>query len=116
MILMPKLTALLSCCLLCCLSAFAQHAHISGTVSDTTEKKQLTNASILLLRPTDSILIRHARSDGSGHFQLNNIPKGHYLLLVTYPYYADYVDEIDAPDSGILTLPPVPMVLKSKLL
>lgn len=113
---MPKLTVFLTGFLLCCLTAFAQHAHISGTVSDTTEKKQLTNASILLLRPADSILIRHTRSDGSGHFRLDTVPKGHYLLLVTYPYYADYVDEIDAPDSGNLTLPPVPMVLKSKLL
>jgi len=116
MILMPKLTVLLTFCLLFALSAFAQHSHISGSVSDTTEKKQLTNASILLLRPADSILIRYTRSDASGHFQLNNVPKGHYLLLVTYPYFADYVDEIDAPDSGSLTLPPVPMVLKSKLL
>ncbi len=113
---MPKLTLLLFCCLLCCFCAFAQHVHISGTVSDTTEKKQLTNASILLLRPTDSILVRHTRSDASGRFRLDTVPKGHYLLLVTYPYYADYVDEIDAPDSGSMTLPPLPMVLKSKLL
>jgi Outer membrane protein beta-barrel family/Carboxypeptidase regulatory-like domain len=121
MILMPKLTVLLTFFLLVALSAFAQQstagAKVSGIVSDTTEKKQLTNASVLLLRPADSILIRHTRSDASGRFQLNNVPKGHYLLLVTFPYYADYVDEIDAPDSGgILKLPPVPMVLKSKLL
>jgi hypothetical protein len=117
---MPKLTVLLSLLLLCCASGFAQQpppgTKVSGSVTDTTEKKPLSNASILLLRPADSILIRHARSDASGHFQLKDVPKGHYLLLVTYPYYADYVDEIDAPDSGSLTLPSVPMVLKSKLL
>lgn len=94
----------------------AQYSHISGSVSDTLEKKTLSNASILLLRSVDSILIAHTRSDATGHFQLNKVPTGHYLLLVTYPSYADYVDELDANDTNGLALPPVPMVLRSKLL
>ena len=113
---MPKLSILLSCFLLLAASAVAQYSHISGSVSDTLEKKTLSNASILLLRPADSILIAHTRSDAAGHFQLNKVPTGHYLLLVTYPSYADYVDEVDAKDTNGLILPPVPMVLRSKLL
>ncbi|HEX3933120.1 MAG TPA: outer membrane beta-barrel protein [Puia sp.] len=113
---MPRLPILLSCFLLFAASAMAQYSHISGSVSDTLEKKSLSNASILLLRPADSILIAHARSDAAGHFQLNKVPTGHYLLLVTYPSYADYIDEIDAKDTNGLLLPPVPMVLRSKLL
>lgn len=113
---MPKLTILLSCVLLFCMPAVAQFSHISGSVADTMEKRKLTNASILLLRPSDSILVAHTRSDASGAFQLKKIPTGHYLLLVTYPAYADYVDSVNATDTGGLVLPPVPMVLKSKLL
>jgi len=113
---MPRLALLLSCILLLSLPVLAQYSHISGSVADTMEKRSLANASILLLRPADSILIAHTRSDASGAFRLKKIPTGHYLLLVTYPSYADYVDEIDAKDTGGLVLPAIPMVLKSKLL
>ena len=113
---MPKLTLLLSSCLLFSVSLLAQSSHITGSVADTLEKKPLVNASILLLRPADSILLQHTRSDATGHFQLQRIPAGRYLLLVTFPKYADYVDEVELKDSGDLALPPVPMVLKSTLL
>ncbi len=116
MIHMPKLIVLLSCCFFLLVSATAQTSHITGNIADTLEKKPLTNASILLLRPSDSVLIRHTRSDASGHFQLGHISPGHFLLVVTYPSYADYVDTINVQDSLGLTLPPIPMVLKSKLL
>src|SRR6201996_7124856 len=113
---MPKLTALLSCVLLFCMPALAQYSRISGSVADTMEKRKLTNASILLLRPSDSMMVAHTRTDASGAFLLKKIPTGHYLFLVTYPAYADYVDSVNATDTGGLVLPPVPMVLKSKLL
>ncbi len=113
---MPKLTVLLSCLLLLSVPALAQYSHISGSVADTMEKRSMANASILLLRPADSILIAHTRTDASGAFLLKKIPTGHYLLLVTYPSYADYVDEVDAKDTAGVLLPAIPMVLKSKLL
>lgn len=113
---MPKLTVLLSFVLLLSVPVLAQYSQVSGSVADTMEKRSMANASILLLRPADSILIACTRSDASGAFLLKKIPTGHYLLLVTYPRYADYVDEIDAKDTGGLVLPAIPMVLKSKLL
>ena len=113
---MPKLTVLLSCFVLLAMSSMAQYSHISGTVADTLEKKQLSNASILLLRPKDSVLVKYTRSDAKGHFQIDKVPAGPYLLLVTYPSYADYVDSLDAKDSSGVTLPTVPLMLKSKLL
>jgi Outer membrane protein beta-barrel family/Carboxypeptidase regulatory-like domain len=91
-------------------------ARILGTISDTTENKSLPNSSILLLRKSDSLLIRHTRADKAGHFTLKGIPPGHYLLMSTYPSYADYVDELEVTDSTTLQLPPIGMVLKSKLL
>ena len=113
---MPKPIFLLSCFLLFSVSLMAQSSHITGSVADTLDKKSLGNASILLLRPADSILLQHTRSDAAGHFQFQHVAVGHYLLLVTYPAYADYVDEIEVKDSGALALPPVPMVLKSTIL
>ena len=83
---------------------------------DTLEKKGLKNASILLLRPADSILLYHTRTDAAGHFQFPHVPTGHYLLLTTYPSYADYVDELEVRDTGSLDLSTIPMVLRSQLL
>ena len=114
---MPKLIVLFLLSLFLSGISFAQSVtRISGNITDTIEKKNLFNSSILLLRKTDSILVRHARTDKSGNFLLKDIPPGHYLLMATYPSYADYVDELEVKDSAALHLPTIPMVLKSKLL
>ncbi len=115
---MPRLTALLAfSCLVFCISisATAQSSRISGSIADTSEKKLLGNGSVLLVRPTDSILVGHARTNASGGFQLT-VPPGRYIILITYPSYADYVDTLNLKDTGAVVLPAIGMVLKSKLL
>jgi len=91
-------------------------ALVKGMVSDSTEKKSLSGGSVLILQKSDSIIVKHTRTDNTGNFQIKDIPPGHYLLLVTYPAYADYVDELEIKDSLPHTLPPIGLVLKSKLL
>jgi hypothetical protein len=91
-------------------------ALVKGTVSDSTEKKSLSGGVVMILQKSDSIIIRHTRTDKSGNFQLKDIPSGNYLLLVTYPAYADYVDELEIKDSLPHIVPPIGLVLKSKLL
>ncbi len=113
---MPRLAAFLFLWLGVSLTCLAQSSHITGTVSDTAEKRNLSNGSVLLLRPADSILVQHTRTDAAGRFTLKNITPGHYLFVVTYPSYADYVDELNVKDTGTITLPTIGMVLKSKLL
>jgi len=76
----------------------------------------LGNSPVLLLRSKDSVLIRHTRTDKSGNFILSGVSPGQYLLLVTYPRYADYVDELNIKDSSILVLPTIGLMMKSKLL
>ncbi|MBS1663010.1 MAG: carboxypeptidase regulatory-like domain-containing protein, partial [Bacteroidetes bacterium] len=89
---MPKQTALILLFSLgFALAGFAQSSHITGIVSDTAEKRSLANGSVLLLRPADSILLKHTRTDARGQFVLRNLPAGKYLLVVTYPNYADFV-------------------------
>ena len=112
---MPKLTGLLLLSLLTFTAVRAQTG-ISGTITDTAEKKPLPGSAVLLLRAADSIMVQFTRAAGSGDFRFSHIPTGHYLLLVTYPSYADYVDELEVKDSLPLVLPPIGMVLKSKLL
>lgn len=96
--------------------SFAQQASIKGRVADTTDQRKLSNGAILLLRRSDSVLMRYTRTDGSGAFLLKNILPGKFLLLVSYPSYADYVDEIDIKDSLPVDLALIPLIMKSKLL
>src|SRR5437899_2051160 len=79
-------------------------ALIKGTITDSIEKKNLAGGAVLLLQRSDSIIIRHTRTDKTGSFQLKDIPPGRYLLLVTYPLYADYADELEIKDSLPVTL------------
>ncbi len=59
---------------------------ISGRVLDKSDKKPLTNASVVLLNP-DSILQHFTRVDENGRFSLKNIGEGQYLMLVSYPKF-----------------------------
>lgn len=116
MILMPRLTVLLLLSfLLLSVASLAQSSRITGSIADTSEKKNLGNGSVLLLRPADSILVGHTRTNAAGRFQMT-VPPGHYIILVTYPAYADYVDTLFLKDSGAVTLPTIGLVLKAKLL
>jgi hypothetical protein len=75
--------------------SFAQTgATIKGQVLDTVEKVRLFNASVNLLRAKDSVLLHAIRTDKDGRFQLADIPNGKYIVMISYPHYADYIDQI----------------------
>lgn len=77
-------------------SAFPQSGFkISGKIVDTTEKKILVNANIVLLAAKDSLLITAVRSNIEGKFQFNNISKGQYILMASFPKYADFIDRVE---------------------
>jgi hypothetical protein len=95
---------------------FAQKSRINGTVSDTAAKKQLQYSVITLLRQSDSVLISFTRSNKEGKFELNNLPQGKFVLLVTHPTYADYFDFLELKDSSLVTLPAIDLTPKSKLM
>ncbi|WP_443937047.1 outer membrane beta-barrel family protein [Pedobacter sp. MW01-1-1] len=74
-------------------SAYAQDLHvIKGRVIDSTATALLANASISVLNAKDSTLVRFTRATENGLFELNGIHNGKYILLVSYPKYADFVD------------------------
>lgn len=77
-------------------TAFSQSGFkLSGKVIDTTEKTILVNANIVLLKAKDSLLITSVRTNSEGKFQFNNISYGEYILLVSYPKYADFIDKVE---------------------
>ncbi len=79
---------------ICSLSAFAQSPYsIKGSVVDTTTNVKLVNTAISLLNAKDSTLVKHTRALSDGTFSMTNLPKGKFILLVTYHGYADYVEQ-----------------------
>lgn len=84
------------------LTASAQKSIIKGSVIDTTTKSMLANATISILRDKDSTLVKFSRADQHGNFILHDIPNGEFLIMVTYPKYADYIDffKLDGRESG----------------
>lgn len=95
-------------------SLHAQRATLSGRITDTSEKRNLHLAAVTLLRKTDSTLVTFMRTDKEGKFSLPKTDTGKYVLLVTYPGFADYMDKVDLP--GDVNLGDVFMTMKSKLL
>jgi len=95
---------------------YSQNPSLKGRLQDSTEKKSLENASILLLRRADSVMVRFGRSTTDGNFMLNKLPSGKFILMITRPAYADYVDTLSLADSDAIDLKNIYMTLKSQLL
>jgi hypothetical protein len=103
--------------LLLCISpiVFCQTSSIKGAIRDTVEKKNLPNAVISLLRGKDSVLVKFGRTDSHGSFNINNLSPGDYILMITYPKFADYSDKVTLP-AGETDLGSIPLTPKSVLL
>ena len=111
---MKKITRLLIPLLLY-FTGYANAQSISGKIFDSTNSKSIPNAVVAIIKPVDSVLIKFIRTNNEGDFELKNIPAGKYILMITHPLYADYVDDINTTPEG-LNLNTVSFIPKSKLL
>ncbi len=74
-------------------TAKAQNLHtIKGRVIDTAATSILGGTSVSILNAKDSTLVKFTRAAENGSFELPNIRNGKFILLVSYPKYADFVD------------------------
>ena len=113
---MRKVFTLTILAILCTCYVQAQNAFVKGTVTDTMNKQHLSNSSVSLLRAKDSILISYTRSSKDGQFEFRNVPTGRFILMVTYPRYADYFDHFDFTASTEKDMGLIMMTLKSRIL
>jgi len=114
---MKKVLTLLLVALFTCCYSYAQTASVKGVIRDTSSKENLGNTTIALLRAKDSILLKFTRSDAKGNFELKHLDTGKYVLLITYPGYADYVENLQLKDSTAkIDMGTVPIILKANLL
>lgn len=77
-------------------NSFAQSKQICGCVIDNTTKKNLKDASILLLNKKDSFIVAETRSNQDGKFRFD-IATDHsnYILFISYPEYISYSTNVD---------------------
>lgn len=83
--------------------AFCQKTElISGHVKTSGDKVSLANASVLIVRLSDSIIIDYTRTNQQGIFSLSRVPSGKYYLIVSYPEFLTYSSQINTHD---ITMP-----------
>jgi hypothetical protein len=97
-------------------SAATAQSTVHGKISDTLEKKSLANAVVTLLYKSDSTLFKFARSNNKGEFSIPNVGAGKYVMLVSFPKFADYVDEVDVKEGTPVDLGTIALTQKAQLL
>ena len=111
------ITALVFFCL-CSFSSLAQKTYsVKGSVVDSVLKAKLTNSSVSILNAKDSTLKKFTRVTTDGSFSMGNLNQGKFILLITYPGYADYVENftLDSVKSE-RNFGNINLLLKSRLL
>ncbi|RYY40738.1 MAG: hypothetical protein EOO08_06305 [Chitinophagaceae bacterium] len=88
---------------------------IMGSLRDTTAKSNPANASIALLHKKDSTLVTFTRSTADGRFSTRSVAPGSYVLLITYPKFADLAETVEVKD-GDVDLGQLALTPKSRLL
>ncbi|MFN9998865.1 MAG: hypothetical protein ACK52X_04500, partial [bacterium] len=96
--------------------ASSQEIIVKGTVIDTINRVSLDKAVVSLLRSRDSVLIQFVRTNEKGDFILKEVTPAKYLLLISYPNYADYLDKIEVTRENIIELGKIPLLTKAQLL
>lgn len=104
--------------LLSSITLFAQNNYsIKGSVLDTASGAGLQNASITVLNSKDSTLVRFTRTDANGDFSINNLREGSFIMMLTYPDFADYVETfVLSADKPLKDFGKLKMILKARLL
>ncbi len=111
---MPKLYLLVA--LLISTHAFSQQIRISGSVIDTSENKPLHNAVVSVIRLTDSVLVKFTRTKEDGSFSISNLKPSNYIVLITYPDYADFVEFTKDSTKTAFDFGKIALTQKSQLL
>lgn len=96
--------------------SIGQVSSLKGTVRDTVDKKNLSNAVISILRSKDSVLHKFSRTNAQGDFNIGNLSAGDYILLITYPKFTNFSEKISIADAelnlGTIALTPQSVLLK----
>lgn len=113
---MRKTVLLLLFFLTTALFSYSQTSSLKGNVTDTTEKKNLSNSVISVMRQSDSVLVRFTRAGKDGQFSLSQLPAGKFIVMITHPYQGDYFDKVELVPGATVDMGTISLTPKSKLL
>ncbi|MBP6624435.1 MAG: TonB-dependent receptor, partial [Chitinophagaceae bacterium] len=98
-------------------SIYAQQGGITGKTIDSTNVKSVVFASVSAIRKSDSLLIKHSRSNQQGQFTLAPLTPGNYILLIAHGSFVDYVDDFTINENDALKdLGSINMIQRGNLL
>ncbi|MEO1435614.1 MAG: outer membrane beta-barrel protein [Bacteroidota bacterium] len=95
------------------ISVNAQSYQIEGKILDSLNTP-MTGATVMLLQQQDSLLASFSIVGDKGQFALRNVPKGDYLLNVTFLGYESYMKAIRVEQD--LALDPIRIAKENTLL
>ena len=98
------------------MAGFSQNFAVKGHLSDSLSNKNYANAVVSILRQSDSTLLKFTRSNESGNFKITDLPTGQFILLVTFPTYADYVELFELAQADVLDFKKIHLSKKMTLL
>jgi hypothetical protein len=113
-----RLTLLLLSLFICPVVLLAQNNYsVKGVATDSVEHVKLVSTSIAVLNAKDSTLVTYTRAAEDGSFAIKGLKKGKFILLVSYPDYADYVEHFALDSiSPVHNFGNINMGLKERLL
>lgn len=106
----------LVCCSPCLV--FSQSSYeVKGVITDTAATYKMVNSTITILNAKDSTLVKYTRAGADGSFKANPPKAGKFILLVSYPGYADYAENFQLDSTKKMhDFGPLNLILKSTLL
>ena len=96
-------------------TTYAQTTSVKGSIIDTSGKKNLQHAVVSLLKK-DSTLHAFTRADKTGNFLIQKADTGHTILLISFPGFADFAEEIYLKDIPVNELGNFALTPKARLL
>jgi outer membrane receptor protein involved in Fe transport len=70
-------------------NVMAQNVLMKGRIMDDTRDKSVSNAVAMVLRLSDSLLVKFARSDSNGFFHIEKLPLDTYQVVFSHPDFGD---------------------------
>ncbi len=117
MLLSKKISVLIGFFCLCTISIFSQSTKttFSGTILDESNQP-IPGATLMILHAVDSVLAQFGSTDPQGAFTLKNVPKGDYLLNITFLGLEPVYQPITSGASEAVNLGNILMTTQSKVL
>ncbi|TKC12410.1 hypothetical protein FA048_01980 [Pedobacter polaris] len=81
----------------------AQSVKIIGSVQDTSKNLKFNQASVVLVKSKDSIIYADTRTV-NGIFTFQNVVKGQYHLIISYPKYVDFFLSLNLEKDSLMDL------------